>query len=104
MPVVRWSLWEKQTVVFLAALAVVLPWQLSLLDHWPPDYSDKGIWYVDFRGWIVLLAEIRAIYGYLIAAQILAIAIAVVAWHRTALVIAIVLPSIWPWFVEVRWL
>jgi hypothetical protein len=100
----RWSLWEKQVVAFCIAMAIVLPWQLLAIDDWPPDYSDKGIWHAEFLGRSFWLAEFRAVYWYLVTVQVLAILIAVLAWSRTTLALAIVLPLTWPWFVEVRWL
>lgn len=99
----RWSLWEKQLVVFCVAMALVLPWQLLFFDFAPADYADKGIWYVQVWKWTAWAAEVRAFHVYFIVAQVLMILAAVIVWHRTAIALAVVLPLTWPWFVDVGW-
>lgn len=89
-------------IAFVASWAIFF-WQVSALDHVPPDYIDKGIYSLHAFGHTLSMPVFRSVFPYLVAAQVLGVVLIALRIVPIACLALVVIPLFWPWLVWVSY-
>lgn len=89
-------------IAFVASWMIFL-WQIRALDYFPPDYIDKGIYYLQAFGHTLGMPVFRSVFPWLVAAQLLGVVLIALRTVPIACLALVVIPLFWPWLVWVSY-
>lgn len=90
----RPSVLIRLAIVFVASLAILFV-QVTTLDLVPPDYIDKGIYCLHALGHTLTMPVFRSVFPWLVAAQIVGVALIALRIVPIVWVPLVVVPLFW---------